>query len=453
MAQVIAAIATASGAAGIGVVRLSGEGAIEIADRVFSSASGKALSALPGYTALYGRVRDDSGAVDDCVALVFRAPHSYTGEDTVELSCHGGRYLLQRVLRAALDAGAAPAAAGEFTRRAFQNGKLDLTAADAVMDLIAAEGRLSARTALSAHDGAIARAIDGARSTLLSAAAQIAAVVDYPYEDIPELSTDELYELLEEGRNRLARLLETYEAGRVLREGIETAIVGAPNVGKSTLMNLLAGAECSIVTDIAGTTRDVVEETVRVGEVTLRLADTAGIRDSEDAVERIGVSRARERMRRASLILCVMDGARPLTEEDRALLAELDKRHTIAVLNKSDCGCAVDEAETAPYAYRTVRLSAATGEGLEALTAAVEELTGVAALSGDEALLSTERQRAGVHTAICCIDEAVSALQGGLPDAAMVSVDAAVEALAVLTGEKATEAVVDEVFSRFCVGK
>lgn len=453
MTPVIAAIATASGAAGIGVVRLSGDGAAAVADRVFRARGrGKTLAALPGYTALYGTVSDDDGAVDDCVALVFRAPHSYTGEDVVELSCHGGTYLLRRVLRAVCAAGAVPAGAGEFTKRAFLLGKMDLTEADAVMDLIAAEGRLSARMALGAHEGAVGRAVTACRDGLLGAAAQLAAVVDYPYEDIPELDGEALDARLREAEERLGTLLSTFEAGRILREGVDTVIVGCPNVGKSTLMNRLAGVERSIVTDVAGTTRDIVEERVRLGEVTLRLADTAGIRETEDTVEKIGVERARQRMRSAALCLCLFDGSRPLSAEDRAL-AEQAGREAVAVIGKADLPQRLDPRELQPRFAHVVRLSAATGEGLEQLEQAVAEVCGVAGLTGEEAVLSTERQRDGVVRARESVREAREALAAGLPDAAAVSVDAAVDALAVLTGERATEAVVNEVFSRFCVGK
>lgn len=452
--EVIAAISTAVGAAGLGVIRLSGEDAIAVADRVFHAASaGKRLCAQAGYTALYGHVADADGAIDDCVALVFRAPHSYTGENVVELSCHGGRYPLTRVLRAVLAAGARPAGAGEFTKRAFLNGKMDLIGADAVMDLIGAEGALSAKAALAAREGAVSRAIEEIKKDLLSAAAQLAAVVDYPYEDIPELPEAALREILLSASARLHKLLSDFDAGRVLREGVDTVIVGSPNVGKSTLMNCLSGVERSIVTAVAGTTRDIVEETVRVGEVLLRLADTAGIRDTADEAERIGVERARARMERASLVLCVFDGSQPLSKEDFALLRAASASTAIAVINKTDKGLAIDPAQLAPYVKHVVSLSAKTGEGTEALKRAVEETTGVAGIRGDEALLSTERQRAGAATAAACVEEALDALEGGLPDAAAVSVDGALEALAVLTGERATETVVDEVFSRFCVGK
>ena len=294
MSTVIAAIATPPAAAGIGVIRLSGDGAIAVADKVFRPlGKGKTLGGLDGYSALYGHAYDRDGDIDDCVALVFRAPHSYTGEDVVELSCHGGLYLLKRVLRATLDAGAVPAEAGEFTKRAFLNGKMDLTGADAVMDLIGAGGALAARAALAAREGSTYRRAESIKAKLLAVAAQNAAYVDYPDDDIPELSPEALGETLTEAESALEELLRTFDAGRLLREGVDTAIVGTPNVGKSTLMNRLSGSERSIVTAQAGTTRDVVEESVRVGDFVLRLSDTAGIRETEEEAEAIGIRLAK----------------------------------------------------------------------------------------------------------------------------------------------------------------
>ena len=283
MSRTIAAISTPAAPAGLGVLRVSGDDAVAVAARVFRPArAGKRLEDAAGYTAQYGYVFDADGDIDDAVALVFRAPHSYTGEDVVELSCHGGLYLLQRTLRALLAAGAVAAGPGEFTRRAFLSGKMDLTAAESVMDSIAASGRLAARAALSAREGHLAARMDSVRQQLAGMAAQFAAFVDYPDDDIPDLEPSAMRAVLCQARQEVEALLSTFDAGRVLREGVDTAIVGRPNVGKSTLMNQLAGWERSIVTAIPGTTRDVVEETVRLGDVTLRLSDTAGLRQSDD---------------------------------------------------------------------------------------------------------------------------------------------------------------------------
>ena len=455
MSHVIAAISTPAGAAGLGVVRLSGDDAVAVAAKLFRPINAtRPLTALSGYTAAYGHVFDADGDIDDCVALVFRAPHSYTGEEMVELSCHGGRYILQRVLRACFQAGAKPAAAGEFTRRAFLNGKMDLSAAESVMDLIAAEGKLAAQTALTAREGGIFRRLAAVKESLLGIAAQFSAYIDYPDEDIPDLDTAQWRHSVETAISTVENLLDTYDTGRILREGIDTAIVGRPNVGKSTLMNLLAGCERSIVTDIAGTTRDVVEETVRLGDVTLRLADTAGIRDTADVVENVGVSRARARMEQAALVLAVFDGSEALTQEDKALVETLKNRAAIAVINKADKPLAIDSEWIAAHFSHVVTLSAKEQSGVAALTAAVAAVTGIEKLDAAQPVLSTERQRQCAADCLACLREAEAAIAIGLtPDAVSVSVDGAIGALLELTGERATEAVVEQVFARFCVGK
>ena len=450
----VAALSTPAAPAGLGVLRVSGREALAVASRVFRPANpARALDRLPGYTASYGHVADGEGVIDECVALVFRAPHSYTGEDVVELSCHGGPYLLARTLRALFAAGAVPAGPGEFTRRAFLNGKLDLTGAEAVMALIAADGQLAARTALAAREGAVFRRIRDIERGLIEVQSAFSAYVDYPDDDIPELEPAALAAVLQEAREELSRLLSTFDAGRVLWEGVDTVIVGSPNVGKSTLMNLLAGCERSIVTSTAGTTRDVVEETVRVGNVTLRLADTAGIRETADEVEAVGVERARNRLRSAALVLAVFDGARPLEEEDAALLRELPET-TVALINKSDQPFVIDAAEIRRAVPRVVCISAATGQGLPELVREVEDITGVCRLNGAEPVLATERQRDAVRRALDGVDQASAALEEGLTlDAVSVCVDGALDALMELTGERVTEAVVNDIFARFCVGK
>ncbi len=451
MSYPIAAIATPLSPAGLGVVRISGDGAIAIADTLFRG--GKPLTSLDGYQAAYGHVFDTDGDIDDCVALVFRAPHSYTGEDTVELSCHGGTYILRRVLRAAIAAGARPAAGGEFTRRAFLNGKMDLSGAEAVMDLIAAEGKIAAKTALSAREGALYRRLDEVKTILVGLSAQIAAFIDYPDDDVPPLPTEELTATLQTAADTLSALLATADAGRILTSGIDTAIVGAPNVGKSTLMNLLSGCERSIVTDIAGTTRDVVEETVLLGEVRLRLADTAGLHDTDDTVERIGVQKARKRMEDAALVLAVFDNSRPFDEGDEALLASLEGKLAVIILNKTDlCDDIPSVLQTSSLPL--VPLCAKDGNGLELLTAAVTEVTGIAGLTGDEPMLANERQRIGAARCLDSVHAAIDALSSGLAeDAAAVCIDEALSAVLELTGERVSDTVVAEVFSRFCVGK
>lgn len=451
MSYTIAAITTPLSPAGLGVIRLSGDDAITIADTLFRG--GKTLLSLDGYQAAYGHVFDADGDIDDCVALVFRAPHSYTGENTVEFSCHGGTYILRRVLRAAIAAGAKPAAGGEFTRRAFLNGKMDLSGAEAVMDLIAAEGKIAAKSALTAREGALFRKLDEVKTVLVGLSAQIAAFIDYPDDDVPPLPSDELIASLETASETLDTLLATADAGRILTSGIDTAIVGAPNVGKSTLMNLLSGCERSIVTDIAGTTRDVVEETVLLGDVRLRLSDTAGLHDTDDTVEKIGVQKARKKLEDAALVLAVFDNSRPFDEGDEELLASLDGKHAVIILNKTDlCDLVPDALQQS--AFPLVALCAKDGAGLDALTAAVMQVTGIAGLTGDEPMLANERQRIGAARCRDSIRAAIDALSSGLAeDAAAVCIDEALSAVLELTGERVSDTVVAEVFSRFCVGK
>ena len=454
MSDTIAAVATPLSAGGIGVIRISGESAIEIADKVVRTTSGKSLASLKGYTAAHGKVYLENEAIDECVALVFRAPKSYTGENTVEISCHGGVLVTKQVLRAVLQSGARPAEAGEFTKRAFLNGKLDLSEAEAVMSLISAQGQQGMKAAFSTLDGALSRKIDSLCSILLSASANMAAWVDYPDDEIPELSNDSLKNSIVTVKNGLTSLLSKFDAGKAITDGVETAIVGKPNVGKSALMNMLSGFSRSIVTDIAGTTRDIVEETVRVGNVVLRLADTAGIRESDDLVESIGVNMAKTRIERATLILAVFDGSASLDQSDKEILDLCKNRDVICIVNKSDLPSKADIDYLKATLSKVVFISAKEGEGEEELTKAIEEALGTDKIDTSQAMITTERQRVCTEKALSCLEEALDALNIGMTmDAINVCIESAVEALLELTGKKAREAVVDEVFSQFCVGK
>jgi len=455
MAETIAAVATPHATGGISVIRISGDEALSIADRVFHASSHRSLEEMRGYTCTLGDVFNDRGdRVDQAIATVFRAPKSYTGENVVELSCHGGLLVTQHVLRAVFHAGAVPAQPGEFTKRAFLNGKMGLTEAEAVMDLIGAQGEAAARQAQAALNGALHHSILTIRGELLHAAAQLSAWVDYPDEDIPELETDGLSKILTDAVEKLSLLIDRFDAGRILREGVDTAIVGRPNVGKSTLMNLLAGSEKSIVTPVAGTTRDILEETVRLGDVLLRLADTAGIRHTEDSIEKIGVERARARMESAGLVLAVFDSSEPLSEEDFQLIDALPMKRSLAVINKSDLPKKIDEMYILSKFTRFVYISAEEGSGADALSAQISELLCLSGLSAEEGMLSTERQFNAALRAREALVLARSDLSRGMTlDAVNVSLDDAIDALLSLTGERVTEAVVAEVFSRFCVGK
>ena len=452
----IAAIATAQAAAGLGTIRISGENALTIADSVFSALNKKKLSEIPGYSALYGKVYDGETPLDDAVALVFRAPKSYTGEDVVEISCHGGLFILQKVLRAVFNAGAVPAEGGEFTKRAFLNGKMDLNEAEAVMGLISASGEEARAASLNALDGALSREIKKCCDKLTLTAAFMAAWVDYPDDEIEELSDEQMTQTLTDVSKALEKLLSGFDAGKAILEGIDTAIVGRPNVGKSTLLNALSGSDRAIVTSVAGTTRDVLEETVRVGNIALKLADTAGIRtDTDDEIEKIGVIRARERFDRASLVLMVLDGQNELSEDDKELLSMCKNKNSVIVVNKTDGETRLDtESLKALTDSKIVMISAKNNLGMDELKNAIEETVGTAGFDPSAPLITTERQRICVVKAVENVNEALSAIQMGITaDAVNVCIDCAIENLSVLTGERATESVVNEVFANFCVGK
>ncbi len=453
-AATIAAISTPQAVGGIGIVRISGPRAREIAQNVFTSKSGKRLDDLKGYQALYGFVSDGEERIDDAIALNFIGPASFTGEDVVELSCHGGLYLMRRVLKAVFSAGAVPAGPGEFTRRAFLNEKMGLTEAESVMQLISAQGEQAAKVALSGHDGALEKKIIQIREMLIGTAAHLSAWADYPEDDIPEVNTDVLEGTLVAAKSELEKLLRQFDAGRIIREGVHTVIAGRPNVGKSTLMNLLAGCERSIVTEYAGTTRDVVEDSVILGGVPLHLADTAGIHLTDDPVERIGVLRAQEKVKQAQLVLAVFDSSQELNEEDKKLVVSIGDSPAIAVVNKNDLTSKIDIEYINNYFKHIVYISALSGTGLDELKDAVAQVLQTAQLNPAEGILFTERQRDAARRAHDCVTEALLAVEHGITlDAVTVSIEGAISSLLELTGERATEAVVDSVFHHFCVGK
>ena len=450
----IAAIATPQAAGGIGIVRISGTDAVAVAEKIFAPVRRVKLTASKGYRAYFGKVVEHGEALDEAVCLVFRAPHSYTGEDVAEISCHGGMYITSRVLQAALSAGARSANAGEFTERAFLNGKMDLSEAEAVMGIVSAQGEQAAKAALNALDGVLSRKIRAVTQTVVTAAAGIAAWVDYPDEDIEAVHTDNLRAAFLDAERQLQTLLDRFDAGQAVTQGVDTVIVGRPNVGKSTLMNLLSGTERSIVTHIPGTTRDVVQETVRLGNLVLHLSDTAGLRETDNPVEQIGVARAREQFARATLILAVLDGASSLTAEDRDILSVCKDRLCIAVLNKEDCGEDVKREDVLPYTPYVVRLSAKDGSGYDALCRCVEQALGTEAFDPSSAMLANARQKDCCLRAAEALRQAMEAIDGGMTlDAVNVCADECIAALLELTGEKVSDAVVHEVFSRFCVGK
>ncbi|MGI5959725.1 MAG: tRNA uridine-5-carboxymethylaminomethyl(34) synthesis GTPase MnmE [Massiliimalia sp.] len=455
--QTIAAIATPLAVGGVAMIRISGSGAIEAADRVFHTAGGKKLCEKKGYEAAYGTIGlEGKPALDDGVALVYRAPKSYTGEDVVEISCHGGILITRQVLRLILEQGVRMAEPGEFSKRAFLNGKMSLTQAESIMDLIQSQNTQAMRSARAQMDGALFRKIQQVKDQLIGVAGHLAAWVDYPEEEIEELDPEHFMDTLQSAKTAVDQLLSTFDTGKLLREGIETAIVGKPNVGKSTLMNLLAGCEKSIVTDIAGTTRDVVEEQVNLGNAVLRLADTAGIHSTDDVVEQFGVEKALERIRTAGLVLAVFDYSVPLTEDDRRIIGAIREQNipAIGVINKTDLPRQLEEEELKKEFAHLVFTSVEDPQAVALLSREIEQVLSLSEVDPAAAMLSNERQRMCSIRAQEALADTIATLQYGYTlDAVSVSLDTAIEALLELTGERVTDTVVDQVFHNFCVGK
>lgn len=454
MSKTIAAVATGNSVSGIGVIRISGDDAIEIAQKVFKAMDGTPLSSLNGYTAKYGNVYYNGESFDNAVALVFRNPKSYTGEDVVELSVHGGIFIVEKTLEAVFAAGAVPAQAGEFTKRAFLNGKIDLAQAEGVAALISAQGQEAAKASFNLLQGSLSNKITKVLDELINCSALMAAWVDYPDEEIPELQEDALQETLEKAKSALDELLKNYENGIVMTQGVDTAIVGKPNAGKSTLMNMLSGVEKSIVTHIEGTTRDIVENSVRLGNMVLHLSDTAGIRESDDVVEAIGIKKAIEKIDSASLILAVFDGSSPLNDDDRMLIESCKDKPCVAVVNKTDLESRLEIDEIKAHFDDIVFISAKNQDGADALEKTVKSLLGVENFDSSQPILANKRQKLCVSNAYEHICQALDGAQMGITyDAINVMIDSAVDELLSLTGKKATEEVVNNIFSRFCVGK
>ena len=453
----IAAISTPPGKGGVAIIRISGEAAFEIAERCFSPRSGKPLSAYPARHAVYGCILSENRPIDDGLAVRFPAPASYTGENMVEICCHGGILLTQKVLEETFAQGAVQAAPGEFTRRAFVNGKLSLSRAEAVGRLLEAQTEAQMKLAAPDATDALEGEVGGIYGLLLSLLSSLFADIDYPEEDLGELSVGEILSRLREAQTRLDALLATYRTGHAIAEGIPCVICGRPNVGKSSLYNLLCGEERAIVTSEAGTTRDVLEKTVACGQVTLLLCDTAGLRNAESAAEKIGVERSRARIKEAELIFAVFDASAPLTEEDRALLDELAARRDVCrvgILNKTDLPSVLAPSDIAPACDEVLSLSALTGDK-QPLCELVEKLFLSERITpGDRAILSGARQAAAVRRAAECVQSAQAAFAAGFAhDVAASDIERALSALGEISGREVSEQIVADIFSHFCVGK
>lgn len=453
MSHVIAAISTGRQVSAIGILRLSGDGCIAVAEKVFTPQSGQPLSQAANRKLILGTLRDKEGRIiDQCMAVCARAPHSYTGEDTVELQCHGSPAVLSAGLEALFAAGARPAQRGEFTKRAFLNGQLALTQAEAVIDLIEAETADAAANAAGQVGGALQKKLAPIYDQLTDLCSHFHAVLDYPDEDIDDFDLKQYAAMLRSNAKALYALLQTYGQGRILRQGVAAAIVGKPNVGKSSLLNTLAGYDRVIVTDIAGTTRDTVEETVLLGSTRLRLIDTAGIRETRDAIEAMGVERSRKAVENADLVLYLCDGSQPLTQEDQEVIEVcLSKENTIALINKSDLGAVVVPSDL-PFTT-IIPISTKTGEGLDQLRQVVDEM-----FAGDTpcdgSILTNPRQFDAIARSYEAMLRVLQAMQlGQTPDAVLTDIEAAMEAMGEVTGATVREDITARIFERFCVGK
>ena len=453
MSDVIAAVSTGNQISAIGIIRLTGDGCAEVAGKVFTLNNGKPLSDAPDRKLMLGSLQDKAGRIiDSCCAIYSRGPHSYTGEDTVEFHCHGSPAVLAAGLEALYLAGAKPAKRGEFTKRAFLNGKLDLTQAEAVIDLIEADTADAAANAAGQVGGVLQEKLSPIYNDLTDLCSHFHAVLDYPDEDIEDFGLAAYESTLRSNAKALHTLLNTYGQGRILRQGVAATIVGKPNVGKSSLLNALAGYERVIVTDIPGTTRDTVEESVMLGSTRLRLIDTAGIRETADTVEAIGVERSKKAVEDADLVIFVCDGSKPLTAEDEAII-DLCAEHqnAIALINKSDLGGCVEPSDL-PFMY-VIRVCAKSGEGLDLLADTVDTLF-ENETPCDGSILTNARQYDAIRRAHEAMLSAIQGLKLGLtPDAVLTDVEEAMNVMGEVTGATVREDITARIFERFCVGK
>ena len=453
MAHPIAAIATGLVRSGIGILRMSGDGCIDLANRVFALYNGQALSSLPDRKLARGTLFDaQNRPIDEAMVFISHAPHSYTGEDTVEFQCHGSPAVLTAGLSALLSNGFHQAGPGEFTKRAFLNGQMDLTQAEAVIDLIDAETADAAANAAGQVAGVLRKQLDPIYDSLMDICSHFHAVLDYPDEDIEPFRLQAYADTLTSASKKLDALLSSCRRGNFIKNGVQAAILGAPNAGKSSLLNALAGFDRVIVTDIPGTTRDAVEQTVTLGRHLLRLLDTAGIRDTSDTVEHLGVERSLKAAQACQLAFFVVDGSKPLTPEDEAAMdAALQAPEAIAILNKQDLPCVIDPSEL-PFSY-VIPVSCAKQDGLDLLEQALDMVFDDEAPC-DGSILTNARQADAIAKSRASIEAALSSLRLGMtPDAVLVDVEAAMEALGEATGRVVREDITNRIFERFCVGK
>ena len=453
----IAAAATAMSSSGIGIIRISGEEAFSIMKKIFRPyRKEKDMSAQPSYTVHYGTVEEGEEVLDEVLVLLMRGPHSYTAEDTVEVDCHGGRLVMQRILDLVIKNGARPAEPGEFTKRAFLNGRIDLSQAEAVMDLIQSRNRMALKSSVSQLQGSVRQQIEKLRSQILYETAFLEAALDDPEHISLDGYSEELLKKVEVICGEIEKLLKSSESGRILKEGIKTVILGKPNAGKSSLLNVLLGEERAIVTEIEGTTRDVLEEQLQLGDLSLLLLDTAGIRSTEDIVEQIGVDRARKQAEDADLILYVADSSRPLNESDEEILSLLEGKKSLVLLNKSDLEPVVTpEIMRERTKHKVLLISAKEEQGIRELEEEIRSLFFQGEVDfNDEILITNARHKAALQDAEMSLSMVKESIQNGMPeDFYTIDLTDAYQALGRILGEEMGEELINEIFGKFCMGK
>ena len=453
----IAAIATAMSNSGIGIVRISGDEAFDVADRIFRPKKGsRKVSDMETHTIHYGYVTDGDEVIDEVMLLIMKAPRSYTCEDTIEIDCHGGVLVMKKILETVLKYGARPAEPGEFTKRAFLNGRIDLSQAESVIDVINAQNELALKSSVSQLQGAVLEKIKAIRAVVLHEIAFIESALDDPEHVSLEGYPEQLHEIMSDAHSKVKKLLDSSDNGKMLKEGINTAIVGKPNAGKSSLLNILVGEERAIVTEIAGTTRDILQEQIQIGGIGLNVIDTAGIRDTEDIVEKIGVNKSREYIEKADLIIYVVDSSTELDENDQEIIEAIQNKKAIVLLNKSDLDAKTDASVLQTQLSKPIlSISAKNNTGIHELETLIEEMFFSGKLSfNDEVYITNIRQKNALAEAQNSLKMVLQSIADGMPeDFFTIDMMNAYEALGTIIGESVGEDLVNEIFSKFCMGK
>ncbi|WP_343246569.1 tRNA uridine-5-carboxymethylaminomethyl(34) synthesis GTPase MnmE [Diplocloster hominis] len=454
--ETIAAIATGGANSGIGIIRISGGDAVKVADRIYRSPKKKCLKEAESHTVHYGFIVEEDEILDEVLAIVMKGPSTYTGEDTVEIDCHGGMLVMERILKAVIRNGARLAQPGEFSKRAFLNGKMDLSKAEAVMDLIQAKNEYALKSSVSQLRGVLYDKITGVRQEILHEIAFIEAALDDPEHMSLENYPEELDEKVQKLEGELVRLMDSFQNGRMIREGIKTVIVGKPNAGKSSLLNLLLGEERAIVTDVAGTTRDILEENMNLSGISLNIVDTAGIRSTDDQVEKIGVSKARSYAMDADLIIYVVDSSTPLDESDEEIIELIRDRKALVLLNKTDLDAVTTEEELGKrVSHKIIPISAKERTGMDNLETALKDMFFHGEISfNDQVYITNVRHQRAIEEALDSLKLVEQSVRDGMPeDFYSIDLMNACEALGAITGDTVGEDLVNEIFSKFCMGK